>query len=175
MQCSAVQSNVSFNSAGLQADHVILGTFKVLATTVFSESVWNCWLDTLPGILNTLLDIRSHEYWVNLSKRGGKDRVFRGLAGLLRGISRGRSPREIPRSSLPARGKLHPYRLFTHIYILFLIGFRIGPSKMHRHFRIGLPKIHILFRIGPPKTHKRFRIGPPQVTLNLLLPEFHSR
>ena len=38
-------------------------------------------------------------YWVNLSKRGGKDRVFRGLAGLLRGISRGRSPREIQRTS----------------------------------------------------------------------------
>ena len=30
----------------------------------------------------------------NLSKRGGKDGVVRGLAGLLRGISRGRSPRE---------------------------------------------------------------------------------
>ena len=53
---------------------------------------------------------------------------------------------------------------FTQIYILFLIGFRIGPPKMHRRFRIGLPKIH-----------RRFRIGPPQVTLNLLLPEFHSR
>ena len=34
--------------------------------------------------------------WVNPSKRGGMDGVFRGLAGLLRGISRGRSPREIP-------------------------------------------------------------------------------
>ena len=28
-------------------------------------------------------------YWVNPSKRGGMDWVFRGLAGLLRGISRG--------------------------------------------------------------------------------------
>ena len=37
--------------------------------------------------------------WVNLSKRGGKDGVSRGLAGLLRGISQGRSPREILRSS----------------------------------------------------------------------------
>ena len=37
--------------------------------------------------------------WVNPSKRGGMDGVFRGLAGLLRGISRGGSPREIPRSS----------------------------------------------------------------------------
>ena len=38
-------------------------------------------------------------YWVNPTKRGGMDGVFRELAGLLRGISRGRSPREIPRSS----------------------------------------------------------------------------
>ena len=35
--------------------------------------------------------------WVNPSKRGGMDGVFRGLAGLLWGISRGQSPREIPR------------------------------------------------------------------------------
>ena len=38
--------------------------------------------------------------WVNPSKRGGMNGVFQGLAGLLRGISRGRSPREIPRSIL---------------------------------------------------------------------------
>ena len=37
--------------------------------------------------------------WVNPSKRGGMDGVFQGLAGLLQGISRGGSPREIPRSS----------------------------------------------------------------------------
>ena len=79
--------------------------------------------------------------WVNLSKRGGKDGVFQGLAGLLRGISRGRSPREIPRSS-PAspRKTLSFLTLFSQIYILFLIGFRMGPPKMHRRFRIGLPK-----------------------------------
>ena len=35
---------------------------------------------------------------------------------------------------------------FTQIYILFLIGFHIGPPKMH----IGLPKILRWFRIGPP-------------------------
>ena len=45
---------------------------------------------------------------------------------------------------------------------------------MNRGFRISLPKIHRRFCIGPPKIHRRFRIGP-QVTLNLLLPEFHSR
>ena len=64
---------------------------------------------------------------------------------------------------------------FTQIYILFLIGFRIGPPKMHWRFRIGLPKIHRRFRIGPPKIHRLFRIGPPQVTLNLIMLEFHSR
>ena len=32
----------------------------------------------------------AHNDWVNVSERGGKDRVFQGLAGLLRGISRGR-------------------------------------------------------------------------------------
>ena len=45
--------------------------------------------------------------WVNLSKRGGKDGVFRGLVGLLRGISQGQSPREIPRSS-PASPRKTP-------------------------------------------------------------------
>ena len=40
----------------------------------------------------------------------------------------------------------------------------VGDIKMHRRFHIGLPKIH-----------RRFRTGPPPVTLNLLLPELHSR
>ena len=104
-------------------------------------------------------------YWVNLSKRGEKDGVFGGLAGLLQGISGGRSLREIP--VLPDS--------FTQIYILFLIGLRIGPPKTNRRFRIGLPKIHRRFRIGPPEIYRRFCIGPPEVTLSLLLPEFHSR
>ena len=46
---------------------------------------------------------------------------------------------------------------------------------MHRRFRIGLPQIHRRFPIGPPKIHRWFRIGHHQATLNLLLPEFHSR
>ena len=46
---------------------------------------------------------------------------------------------------------------FTQIYIQFLIGFRIGPPKMHR-----------LFRIGRPKTYRRFRIGPTESVLALL-------
>ena len=75
---------------------------------------------------------------------------------------------------------------FTQIYILFIIGFcigppkmhrwfRIGPSKIHRRFCIGPPKNHRRFPIGPPKIHKRFGIGPPQVSLNLLPPEFHRQ
>ena len=40
-----------------------------------------------------------NSYWVDPSKREGMDGAFRGLAGLLRGISRGQSLREIPRSS----------------------------------------------------------------------------
>ena len=113
---------------------------------------------------------------VYLSKRGGKDGVFQGLVGLLQGISQGQSPREIPRRSPASLGE-NPVLpdLFTQIYILFLIGFRIGPPKMPRRFRIGPPKMHRRFRIGLPKIHRRFRIGPPQVTLNLLLPEFNSR
>ena len=43
---------------------------------------------------------------------------------------------------------------FTEIYILFPIGFRIGPPKLHRRFRNGLPKIHRQFHIGPPEIHR---------------------
>ena len=32
---------------------------------------------------------KSDKEWVNLSKRGGKDGVFQGLAGMLQGISIG--------------------------------------------------------------------------------------
>ena len=42
--------------------------------------------------------------WVYLSKRGGMDGVFQGLAGLLRGISRGKSLG----AALQARGKHRP-------------------------------------------------------------------
>ncbi len=111
------------------------------------------------------------------------------IRGLIRsrelGDEYGRAaPRDFPRAKPEGNPEEQPCQpeenpvlpdSFTQIYILFLIGFRIGPPKMHRRFRIGLPKIHRRFRIGPPKIHRRFRIGPPQVTLNLLLPEFHSR
>ena len=44
---------------------------------------------------------------------------------------------------------------FTQIFILFLIGFCIGPSKIRRRFHIGLPKIHRRILIGPPKMHRQ--------------------
>ena len=50
-------------------------------------------IDKLPRLGNVPF---APEDWVNLS--GGREGVFQGLAGLLRGISRGQSPREIPRS-----------------------------------------------------------------------------
>ena len=82
---------------------------------------------------------------VNLSKRGGKDGVFRGLAGLLRGISRGRSPREIPR-------------------------FRIGPPKCTDGSVLAFLKctdgsvLAFLNPYGP----SWIRIGPPESVLALL-------
>ena len=66
---------------------------------------------------------------------------------------------------------------FTQIYIIFLIGFRIDPPKMHRRFRIGLPKILRWFCIGPPESvlalrypywPSWIRIAPPESVLALL-------
>ena len=56
--------------------------------------VWQCVAN-----VHFLWQIHIGLIWVNLSKRGGKDRVFWGLSGLPRGISQGQSRREIPRSS----------------------------------------------------------------------------
>ena len=93
------------------------------------------------------------------------------------------APREFPRPKPEKNPEVQPGQLeenpvlpdsFTQIYIIFQIGFRKCPPKMHRRFHMCLPKIHRRFRIGPPKTHRRFRIGPPKVTLNLLPPEFRS-
>ena len=109
---------------------------------------------------------------VNLSKRGEKDGVFQGLVGLLCGAKPEENPEEPP--CQPEDNSVLPDP-FTPIYILFWIGFHIRPPKMPRRFCIGLPKIYRWFRIGPPKIHRRFSIGLPQVTLNLLLPEFHSQ
>ena len=63
------------------------------------------------------------QYWVNPSKRGGMDKVFRGLAGLLqRNFSRTKpegNPEEQP--CQPKENPIHP-NSFTCIYILFKIG-----------------------------------------------------
>ena len=75
--------------------------------------------------------------------------------GYPEGEARGKS-RELPCE--PEENPVLP-KSFTQIYILFIIGFRIGPPKMHGRFRIGLPKIH-----------KRFRIGSPESVLALLNP-----
>ena len=80
-------------------------------------------------------------------------RVFRGLGW--------DAPRDFPRAKPEGNPKEQPCQpkenpilpdSFTQIYILFLIGFHIGPPKMHRRFRIGLPKIHSWFRIGPTES-----------------------
>ena len=72
--------------------------------------------------------------WVNFSKRGGKDGVFRGLARLLQGISWGRSPREILRSSpaSPSKTLFFPTLLlrvtfnFYEVFVWALIKCRVG-------------------------------------------------
>ena len=72
------------------------------------------------------------------------------------------APRDFPRAKPEENPKEQPCQpeenpvlpdSFTQIYILFLTG----------------------FRNCPPKIHSRCRIGPFQVTLHLLLPEFHSQ
>ena len=64
--------------------------------------------------------LRSVRKWVNPSKRGGTDGLFRGLAGLLKGISQGRTTREIPRSSPASLRKTLSFpTLFSQIFILF--------------------------------------------------------
>ena len=62
-------------------------------------------------IILSPLDNKHYCYWVNLRKRGGNDTVFQSLAGLLQGIFRGRSPKEIQRSSSASSRKI--LSLFT--------------------------------------------------------------
>ena len=66
--------------------------------------------------------------WLNLSKRGGKEVVFRGLAGLLRGISQGYSARDVLRSSPASLRKTPSFSTY--------LPFRISPPKMQRQFCI---------------------------------------
>ena len=97
--------------------------FRPLPTLHFSAAVQCSALHQTLGRLRSgpWGDLGSHPFegrlldwllnWVNLSKRGGKDGVFQGLAGLLRGISRG--------AALPARESPILPDSFTKIYILF--------------------------------------------------------
>ena len=62
----------------------------------------------------TIKDI-PHPNWVNLSIRGGKDRVFQGLAGLLKGNTEKQPCQREEHLVLPD--------LFTEINFLFAIGF----------------------------------------------------
>ena len=82
------------------------------------------------------------------------------------------APRDFSRANLEGNPEEQPCQpeensalpdSFTQIYILFLIGFRIGPPKMHERFRIGLPKMH-----------RRFRFSPPESVLALLNPYWPS-
>ena len=94
------------------------------------------------------------------------------------------APRDFPRAGLKGNPKESPCQpninpvlpdSFTPIYIIFFIGFCIGPLQLHRWFYIGLPKILRMFRIGTRKMHTRFAMGYPQVYLNLFPPELHTR
>ena len=72
--------------------------------------------------------------WVNPSKRLGMDGFFQGLAGLLRGISRGQSLKEILRSSpaSPRKNPVHPDS-FTWIYIIFKIQYFSNFSEFFKY------------------------------------------
>ena len=59
-------------------------TLTILGVLVKDDLGWR-------SQVNERVKRASKTIWVNPSKRGGMDGVFRGLAGLLRGISRGRS------------------------------------------------------------------------------------
>ena len=67
--------------------------------TIFAKGIYDALRNNLNHLCAPVVPQAIEIYWVNPSKIGGMDEVFRGLAGLLRGISQGQSPREIPRSS----------------------------------------------------------------------------
>ena len=81
-------------------------------------------------------------YWVNLSKRGGMERVFPVLAALSQWIFQGQSPREILKSR-PAWGKPHPTRLLysgLHHILMFLYYIREGTNfATIKYTRVKVP------------------------------------
>ena len=79
---------------------VTIQTFLITNTalTFLGYQYWKSWF----SVLHQQLGYTRKYYpvdWVNSSKIRGMDGVFWGLEGLLQEISRGRSSREIPRSS----------------------------------------------------------------------------
>ena len=137
--------------------------------------VINC--DAKSNLGKEYIDGDQHDTSQNgvLLKEEGRTGFSKGWQGSSEGFPEGGAQGKSRGAALPAQGKPVLSDYFTQIYIQFLIGFRIGPPKIHKRIRIGLPKIHRRFRIGPPKMHRQFRIGPLQVSLNLLPPEFHGR
>ena len=87
------------------------------------------WFKTCPLVFNRWLG-----FWVNLSKRGGKDGVA------LRDFPRAKPKKNPEEQPCQTEENLVLPNSFTQIFILFLIGLRIGPPKMHIRFCIGLQK-----------------------------------
>ena len=89
-------------------------------------------------------------YWVNLSKKKRRMGISRAGRAAPRNFPRAK-PMAIPEEQ-PCQPKENPVLpdSFNQIYIIFLIGFRIGPPIMHRH------------------------IGPPESVLALLNPYWPS-
>ena len=86
--------------------------------------VKHCKLDWVALCNKKTIPMLTPPYWVNLSKRGGKNGVFQGLLGL------GKLGNPLEQPCQPSKNPVVPDS-FTQIYILFLISFRIGPPKMH--------------------------------------------
>ena len=93
--------------------------------TYLGDQYWKKWFSVLLQKLGSMRKYYPVD-WVNLSKRGEKNRVFQGLAGLLRGISRGQSPREILRSSSASPRKTPS---FPTLLLRFTFYFQHGFSK----------------------------------------------
>ena len=116
-------------------------------------------LVTKERIVHTKECIVHSTEWVNLSKRGGMDGVFRGLAGLL-GI-----PEEQP--CQPEENPVLPDS-FTQIYILFLIGFHIGPPKIHRQFPKSTGSVLALLSLPSIFSCQNFTVGEFWCTMAIM-------
>ena len=73
-------------------------------------------------------------YWVDPNKRAGIDRVFRGLAGLLWGISPGQSPREIPKKGPSSPRKTTCLLWFTFYFNRFFSTSQNSESMRNKNY-----------------------------------------